>query len=117
MTVLEYIWAGVMAVFMSTPVGEIFGIPLPIAVVMVFGGLTLWLEDETFIKLKPTIVYTTFAVILFGGLMTGRPLLMAFNGGYHGGMFSFAGEGGPGTRRGRSERSLTAVRAAFTRSS
>ena len=38
MTVLEYIWAGVMAVFMSTPVGEILGIPLPIAVVMVFFG-------------------------------------------------------------------------------
>ncbi len=38
MTVLEYIWAGVLAVFMSTPVGEILGIPLPIAVVMVFFG-------------------------------------------------------------------------------
>lgn len=40
-----------------------------------FGGLTLWLHDETFIKLKPTIVYSMFAIILFGGMATGRPTL------------------------------------------
>ena len=44
-------------------------------VVMVFGGLTLYLQDETFIKLKPTIIYALFAVVLGGGLMAGRPLL------------------------------------------
>jgi intracellular septation protein len=44
-------------------------------VVMVFGGLTLWLADETFIKLKPTIVYAAFAIVLLGGLATGRLLL------------------------------------------
>lgn len=38
------------------------------AFVLVFGGLTLYLADETFIKLKPTIVNTLFAVILAGGL-------------------------------------------------
>ena len=43
--------------------------------VMVFGGLTLFLADETFIKLKPTIVNTLFAAILFGGLVAGRSLL------------------------------------------
>lgn len=37
-------------------------------VVLIFGGLTLYLEDETFIKLKPTIVNTLFAIVLFGGL-------------------------------------------------
>jgi len=36
--------------------------------VLVFGGLTLYLNDATFIKLKPTIVNSLFAVILFGGL-------------------------------------------------
>ena len=41
-------------------------------VVLVFGGLTLYLHDERFIKMKPTIVYTLFATTLFGGLMTGR---------------------------------------------
>ena len=43
--------------------------------VLVFGGLTLVLADETFIKLKPTLVNTLFAVILFGGLAFGRALL------------------------------------------
>lgn len=45
------------------------------AVVGVFGGLTLWLNDETFIKMKPTIVQALFAAVLFGGLAVGRPLL------------------------------------------
>ena len=43
--------------------------------VLVFGGLTLVLRDDTFIKVKPTIVNGLFAVILFGGLATGRALL------------------------------------------
>ena len=45
------------------------------AIVAVFGGLTLWLQDETFIKMKPTIVQALFALILVGGLAFGRPLL------------------------------------------
>ena len=40
--------------------------------VLVFGGLTLFLANEVFIKLKPTIVNLTFAAILFVGLRTGR---------------------------------------------
>jgi intracellular septation protein len=43
--------------------------------VIVFGGLTLWLQNETFIKMKPTIVNTLFAAILLGGLLFGRSLL------------------------------------------
>ncbi len=43
--------------------------------VVFFGGLTLVLADETFIKLKPTLVNTLFAVILFGGLIIGKSLL------------------------------------------
>jgi intracellular septation protein len=44
--------------------------------VLVFGGLTIWLQDETFIKLKPTIVNCLFGVILGGGLLLfNRPLL------------------------------------------
>jgi intracellular septation protein len=44
-------------------------------IVLVFGGLTLYLRDETFIKLKPTIVYTLFAVVLAAGLLLRKPLL------------------------------------------
>lgn len=43
--------------------------------VIVFGGLTLWLQDDQFIKLKPTIVNGLFAAILFGGLAAGKSLL------------------------------------------
>ena len=43
--------------------------------VLVLGGLTIYLENDLFIKLKPTIVNTLFALILIGGLMTGRLLL------------------------------------------
>jgi intracellular septation protein len=45
------------------------------AVVLVFGGLTLWLQDDLFIKLKPTIVNTLFGTVLLGGLAMGKPLL------------------------------------------
>jgi intracellular septation protein len=44
-------------------------------IVLVFGGLTLYLQDEMFIKLKPTIVYTMFAALLAGGLVTRKPVL------------------------------------------
>ncbi len=50
--------------------------PLVTAVlVLVFGGLTLWLADATFIKLKPTIVYSLFASALFVGLAMQRNFL------------------------------------------
>lgn len=56
--------------------GRIPVMPLVSAVVVVvFGGLTLWLQDELFIKLKPTIVNGIFAAVLFGGLLSGRSLL------------------------------------------
>jgi len=44
-------------------------------VVLVFGSLTLVLQDELFIKLKPTIVNSLFAAVLLGGLALGKPLL------------------------------------------
>jgi intracellular septation protein len=44
-------------------------------IVGIFGGLTLWLNDETFIKLKPTIVQGLISAVLLGGLMFGKSLL------------------------------------------
>jgi intracellular septation protein len=43
--------------------------------VLVLGGITVWLNDETFIKIKPTIYYALVAGLLFFGLRTGRNLL------------------------------------------
>jgi intracellular septation protein len=45
------------------------------AIVLVFGTLTLVLHDETFIKVKPTIIYGLFAAILGGGLLFGRSFI------------------------------------------
>jgi intracellular septation protein len=44
-------------------------------IVLVFGGLTLILHDELFIKLKPTIIYVLFGGVLIGGLAFGKSLL------------------------------------------
>src|SRR6476661_925247 len=44
-------------------------------IVTVFGGLTIVLADETFIKVKPTIIYLLFAGTLLGGLALRKPLL------------------------------------------
>ena len=53
-------------------------------IVLVFGGLTLFLQNETFIKLKPTIIYLLFAVVLIGGLIMRKPLLaMVFDRVFH----------------------------------
>ncbi|WP_413203990.1 septation protein A [Rhodospirillum sp. A1_3_36] len=43
--------------------------------VVIFGGLTVFLGDDTFIKIKPTIVNLLFAAILIVGLATGRLFL------------------------------------------
>ena len=48
--------------------------------VVVLGGLTIWLHNETFIKIKPTIYYALVAGLLAFGLATGRPLLKAVLG-------------------------------------
>jgi intracellular septation protein len=49
--------------------------PMPVltcALVLIFGGLTLWLSNENFIKIKPTILYSMFAAVLVGGLAFNR---------------------------------------------
>ncbi|MFP5480046.1 MAG: inner membrane-spanning protein YciB [Alphaproteobacteria bacterium] len=43
--------------------------------VVFFGGLTAWFNDESFFKMKTTIVYGTFALILGIGLLRGTSLL------------------------------------------
>jgi intracellular septation protein len=44
-------------------------------IVLVFGTLTLALHNETFIKIKPTIIYSLFGLILAGGLVFNRSLI------------------------------------------
>ena len=54
------------------------------AIVLIFGSLTLILHDETFIKLKPTIIYCLFGGTLAVGLMFGKSLLgVVFDSMFH----------------------------------
>ncbi|MEM9262968.1 MAG: inner membrane-spanning protein YciB [Pseudomonadota bacterium] len=46
-----------------------------IVMVVLFGGLTIWFNDERFFKMKTTLVYGMFAVILGLGLLQGRSYL------------------------------------------
>jgi intracellular septation protein len=43
--------------------------------VLFFGGLTLYFHDQKFIQIKPTIIYSFFALMLFAGLLRGKSLL------------------------------------------
>jgi intracellular septation protein len=69
------------AVLVALAVGYALTRHLPIMplvtaiVVVVFGVLTLVLQNEMFIKLKPTIIYLLFSGVLLGGLALGKPLL------------------------------------------
>lgn len=48
-----------------------------LALVVVFGGLSIWFNDERFFKMKPTIIYLMFAGLLGFGLMRGHSYLEA----------------------------------------
>ncbi|MCG8596890.1 MAG: septation protein A [Kiloniellales bacterium] len=93
--IAAYFFAGLMAataaIILATTVAvavaaaverRVPRMPLFTAVVIaVFGGITLALNDETFIKMKPTFVQLFFAAILLGGLLFKRPLLKPLLGG------------------------------------
>ena len=49
-------------------------------IIGVFGGLTLWLQDETFIKMKPTIIQVIFGTVLIFGLLAKRLFLKSLMG-------------------------------------
>ncbi len=48
---------------------------LTLVLVVVMGGLSIWLNDERFIKMKPTLLYLAFGGILGWGLMRGKSYL------------------------------------------
>ncbi len=57
--------------------------PLVTAIVVaVFGGLTLYLQDDTFIKMKPTIIYALFAAALGAGLLLGKSFVKTLFGNF-----------------------------------
>ena len=48
---------------------------LSTALIVGFGGLTIWLQDEKFIQIKPTAIYLLFGGLLIGGWLRGKALL------------------------------------------
>jgi intracellular septation protein len=54
--------------------------------VVILGGITIWLHNDTFIKMKPTVYYLFVAALLGFGLFTGRPLLKSVLGGTYPGL-------------------------------
>src|SRR6185295_12214146 len=79
-----------MAILISLTVSYALTRHLPVmamvtaVIVVVFGGLTLVLQDDTFIKMKPTIIYLLFAGVLLGGLAFNKPLLaVVFDAVFH----------------------------------
>src|SRR5690606_26283460 len=51
-----------------------------LAIIVLFGGMTLLLQDETFIKWKPTVLYGLFAAVLGGAQLFGRNLIRSLMG-------------------------------------
>jgi intracellular septation protein len=79
-------WGLVAGSALALAIGLIFErrlAPMPLiagGAALLFGGLTLFLHDERFIKIKPTIIYLGFAGFLFTGLMRGKNPLKALMG-------------------------------------
>ena len=44
-------------------------------IVLLFGGLTIYFDNDVFFKMKPTIINVLFAVILYGGILINKPVL------------------------------------------
>lgn len=78
-----FVATGVLMVAMAVALGVSWRVerklpPMSIVtavLVLILGGLTLWLGDEDFIKLKPTVVSLLFAAVLGAGLVLKRPFL------------------------------------------
>ncbi|MCA1925058.1 MAG: septation protein A [Thiobacillus sp.] len=51
-----------------------------LGIIVVFGGATLWLHDEAFIKWKPTALYWIFAAVILGATLFGRNVIKSLMG-------------------------------------
>ena len=75
--ILPFMIATVIAVLFS----YIFEKKIPImptvgaVIILFFGGLTIYFDNEVFFKMKPTIINILFAIILYGGEIMNKPLL------------------------------------------
>ena len=73
-SVLQIVWVKLRGQKVETMLWVSLGI------ILVFGGATLWLHDENFIKWKPTVLYWIFAGAIFGAALFGRNLIRGLMG-------------------------------------
>ena len=75
--ILPFMIATIIAVLFSYIIEKKIPI-MPTAgafIILVFGGLSIYFDNEVFFKMKPTIINLLFAFILYGGILTDKPLL------------------------------------------
>ena len=75
--ILPFIIATIIAVLFSYIIEKKIPIMPTVgaAIILVFGGLTIYFDNETFFKMKPTIINLLFAGILYGGIILNKSLL------------------------------------------
>ena len=76
-SILPFMVATVIAVLFSYILEKKIPImpTLGAGIVLLFGGLTIYFDNDIFFKMKPTIINVLFAVILYGGILINKPLL------------------------------------------
>ena len=76
-SILPFMLATVIAVLISYILEKKIPIMPTVgaAIVLIFGGLTIYFDNEVFFKMKPTIINLLFAIILYGGILINKPLL------------------------------------------
>ena len=76
-SILPFMLATVIAVLISYILDKKIPIMPTVgaAIVLLFGGLTIYFDNEVFFKMKPTIINLLFAIILYGGILINKPLL------------------------------------------
>ena len=76
-SILPFMLATVIAVLFSYIIEKKIPIMPTVGagIVLLFGGLTIYFDNDVFFKMKPTIINLLFAIILYGGLLINKPLL------------------------------------------
>ena len=76
-SILPFMLATVIAVLISYILEKKIPIMPTVGagIVLLFGGLTIYFDNEVFFKMKPTIINLLFAIILYGGILINKPLL------------------------------------------
>ena len=76
-SILPFMVATVIAVLLSYILEKKIPIMPTVGagIVLIFGGLTIYFDNDVFFKMKPTIINVLFAIILYGGVLINKPLL------------------------------------------